>query len=315
MRYLLRMATKKHTVHTTKPTLTLGQVERMFSTEEECRALLRDLRWPNGVACPRCGDDKRIYRAGEDFRWKCKSCNKNGYRFTVLTGSVFENTNIPLKTWFRVAFLMVSSKKGISALQVHRMIDPVRGSKGSYKTALYMTHRIRAAMKENGGPLGGIVEMDETYVGGKDKNRHAKDRTHSARAKKIPVVGAIARKGNVVCQRIERASAIELARFARKTVSSDVELIATDENPAYNRLVLKDGFLRHETVNHTDGQYVNGVVHTANLDSFWALLKRGIIGTFHKVSYRNLPLYLNEFSWRHNHRHDPNIFFSVLAGC
>jgi transposase-like protein len=308
------MATRK--VKTTKPSLTLAQVERMFATEDACKALLRDLRWPDGIRCPRCAD-KRIYRAGEDFRWKCKSCNKNGYRFTVLTGSVFENTNVPLRTWFRVAFLMVSSKKGISALQVHRMIDPVRGSKGSYKTALYMCHRLRAAMKEEFGPLSGIVEMDETFIGGKDKNKHASERKGMGRRglpDKIPVVGAIARKGNVVCQRIERVSALQLADFARRTVSPNVELIATDENPSYHRLTRKDGF-PHQSVNHSDGEYVRGVVHTANLDSFWSLLKRGIVGTFHKVSYRNLPLYLNEFSWRYNHRHDPNIFFSVLAGC
>src|SRR5690349_8578079 len=131
---------------TTKPRLTLFQVEREFATEDQCKALLTKLRWPDGVvACPRCGDTKKVYRKGDTGRWKCKACNPNGYRFSVLTGTVFENTNIPLTTWFRVAFLMVSSKKGISALQVHRMIDPVRGKTGSYKTAWYMCHRLRAA--------------------------------------------------------------------------------------------------------------------------------------------------------------------------
>src|SRR5262249_5086445 len=110
---------------TTKPRLTMAQMEREFVSEESCKALLAKLRWPDGkVRCPRCQDDKKVYRAGNDFRWKCKACNPNGYRFSVLTGSVFENTNVPLRTWFKVAFLMVSSKKGISALQVHRMIDP-----------------------------------------------------------------------------------------------------------------------------------------------------------------------------------------------
>src|SRR5207249_2531911 len=118
MRYIPSMT------KTTKPRLTLRQVEREFGTEDACKALLTKLRWPDGkVACPRCGETKRVYRKAETDRWKCKACNKNGYRFSVLSGTVFENTNVPLTTWFRVAFLMVSSKKGISALQIHRMID------------------------------------------------------------------------------------------------------------------------------------------------------------------------------------------------
>src|SRR5438132_14132664 len=169
MRYIRYMATE-----TTKPNVTLAQVEREFATDDACKALLTKLRWPDGtIHCPRCGLSAKVYKTSEAFRWKCKHCNKNGYRFSVLTGTVFENTNVPLRTWFKVAYLMVSSKKGISALQVHRMIDPVRGKKGSYKTAWYMCHRLRAAMKDGGlRKLAGVVEVDETYVGGKAENRH-----------------------------------------------------------------------------------------------------------------------------------------------
>src|SRR4029077_7974069 len=107
------------------------------------------------------------------YHWVCKHCGKNGYRFSVLTGTIYENTNVPLRLWFKVIYLMTQSKKGISALQVHRMIDPVRGKKGSYRTAWYMCHRIRAAMQQGGGGLlGGIVEIDETYVGGSSSNAH-----------------------------------------------------------------------------------------------------------------------------------------------
>src|SRR5207237_3604036 len=161
---------------TTKPRLTMAAMERQFATGEQYKALLAKLRWPDGkTVCPRCRDPKKVYKTSEAFRWKCKSCNKNGYRFSVLTGTVFENTNVPLHTWFKVAYLMVSSKKGISALQVHRMIDPVRGTKGSYKTAWYMCHRIRAAMADGDilGSLAGEIEVDETYIGGKNRNRHA----------------------------------------------------------------------------------------------------------------------------------------------
>src|SRR5437016_5728510 len=147
---------------TTKPTLTFGRMKRQYGTDEACKALLTQLRWPDGkTACPRCGETKKVYKTSQAYRWKCKACNPYGYRFSVLTGTVFENTNVPLRTWFEVAFLMVSSKKGISALQVHRMIDPVRGSKGSYKTAWYMCHRLRAAMQGDRSKLGGPVELSQ----------------------------------------------------------------------------------------------------------------------------------------------------------
>src|SRR5262245_31613924 len=124
------------TTKTTKPALNQADIDRLYGTDDACKALLAQLRWPDGkVTCPRCGEQKRVYKTAKPFRWNCKGCDKNGYRFSVLTGSVFENTNVPLHTWFKVAHLMLSSKKGISALQVWRMMEPVRGKRGSYKTA------------------------------------------------------------------------------------------------------------------------------------------------------------------------------------
>jgi transposase-like protein len=310
---------------TTKPRLTLSKVEREFATDDDCKRLLKKLRWPDGKpVCPRCGEQKRVYKTAAEFRWKCKACNKNGYAFSVLTGTVFENTNVPLSIWFRVAFLMVSSKKGISALQVHRMIPPVRGATGSYKTAWYMCHRLRAAMQDGDFfRLMGEVEIDETYVGGSAKFAHCGNRGRQTSATpgprgnlvppKVGVVGAIARKGNVVCKVIGSAEAPTIRAFVRKTISSDVSLVATDESTAYETLAAQ-GY-PHETVKHADREFVRGNVHTANLDSFWSLLKRGIVGTFHKVSSDHLPLYLNEFSWRYNNRDNPEIFHALLAGC
>ena len=314
------MATK-----TTKPATTYRQVERDYATEDACKALLKELRWPDGKpVCPRCNDPRKVYKTADAYRWKCKACNKHGYKFSVLTGTVFENTNVPLATWFRVAFLMVSSKKGMSALQIHRMIDPVHGSKGAYRTAWYMCHRLRAAMKDPGFlKLCGQVEIDETYVGGDASNAHRGNRGKQTSATpgkrrnlvppKVGVVGAIARKGNVVCKVIGSTDALTIKKFIRETVSTECSLVATDSDPAYEKL--PEAGYRHEAVDHSRGEYVRGEVHTAHLDSFWSLVKRGIMGSFHHVSAKYLPLYLNEFSWRHNHRHDAQIFRAVLAGC
>jgi transposase-like protein len=314
---------------TTKPALSMRDVERMFATEDACKELLTNLRWPDGHAvCPRCGETKRVYKLHtRPFHWVCK--NPSGvcpgiYRFSVLTGSVFESSNMPLTTWFRVAYIMATSKKGVSALQIYRMMPPQRGKKGSYKTFWYMCHRIRAAMQQGGFfNLGGIVEVDETHVGGAAGNAHRGNRGRKTSAvrnkfgnlipKKTTVIGAIARKGNVVCKVIERASAVELQGFVKEVVADDVSLVATDQNPGYTTL-WRDR-IPHESVNHEDGEYVRGNVHTANIDSFWSLLKRGVVGTFHQVSAKHLPLYLNEFAWRHNHRDDPEIFHRLLAGC
>jgi hypothetical protein len=220
-----------------------------------------------------------------------------------------------------VAFLMLSSKKGMSALQVWRMMEPVRGKRGSYKTAWYMCHRLRAAMK-NGGILSGEVEIDETYVGGSSTNAHRGNRGKATKAKRgkmgnlIPpktgVVGAIARKGNVVAQVIGSASAPTIKSFIRQTVCDDVSLIATDNAPAY--ATLKKDY-PHESVDHSKGEYVRGQVHTANLDGFWSLLKRGIMGSFHHVSATHLPLYVNEFAWKHNNRHNEDVFHALLKAC
>src|SRR6476469_8665251 len=156
---------------TTQPAITLGQLMKQFSTEEACKEHLKNLRWPNGVECPRCNNKKVYGLKKRPFHWVCKAkeCGgPNGYRFSVIAKTIFENTNYPLTTWFQVIYLMMQSKKGISALQIHRQI----GS-GDYRTAWYMCHRIRAAMKSGSfNKLMDEVEVDETFIEGKNKNRH-----------------------------------------------------------------------------------------------------------------------------------------------
>jgi hypothetical protein len=180
----------------------------------------------------------------------------------------------------------------ISALQVHRMI----GS-GSYRTAWFMLHRLRAGLADEGfRKLMGIVEVDETYIGGENANRHWDKRQHAGGGTvgKTAVVGAIARKGNLVCRVLDDTTAPTLTKFVREVVGDKVRLIATDQAGGYKRL-RRAGF-RHETVDHKAGEYVRRVVHTQNLDSFWSLLKRGVMGTYHNVSAKYLPLYLERIS-------------------
>jgi transposase-like protein len=288
--------------------MTLRELMATFPNNESCKRFLVERRWPDGVKCPKCGNTATYALKTRPFHWLCKVC-KN-YRFSVISGTIFENTKYPLKTWFEVLWQILNSKKGVSALQIQRQI----GS-GAYKTAWYMGHRLRAAMHDpDFRQLMGIVEVDETFIGGKDKNRHWDKKSHvtgGIGSRKVGVIGAISRKGNVVCQIIENTDAITLNAFVRKAVSETVDLVATDEHSGYR--FLKEYF-PHEAVSHSAGEYVRGEVHTNNLESFWSLLKRGVMGSFHHVSKKYLPLYLAEFQFRHNNRREADIFGKAIAG-
>ena len=291
--------------------MTVDEFESLFPTDEACKAYLVARRWPEGVTCPRCGSGEKLsHLKARPFHWQCRSCSRTGYRFSVLVGTVFENTNIGLRNWFKVVYMMLTAKKGVAALEVQRVMGF-----GSYETAHYMCMRIRAALVDpEFRKLMGIVEVDETYVGGKNKNRHVANRmVGSGVANKFPVMGAVSRNGTLVARAVASVNRDTAETFIREAVSEKVDLIATDESPVYTSLT-KRGFA-HDTVSHHRGEYVRGNVHTQTIDGFWSLLKRGILGTFHNVSAKYLPLYVAEFEWRYNNRKNADIFGAAVARC
>ena len=295
--------------------MTVKQFEELFPDEEACCAYLVGKRWPEGVRCPRCGGTRVYDLKTRKWHWECPDCRRGGgYRFSHLTGTIFENTNKPLRDWFRVIHFMLTSKKGVSARQIHR----VMGFK-SYQTAWYMMHRVRAALAtEEFKKLTGIVEVDETFVGGLAKNRHIDKRgkgdgTGGIGSGKTPIAGAVSRKGNVVARVIENVKASTLTAFVNETVSNKVSLLCTDQWVGYKYLNKK--FPQHAVINHAAGLYVVGAVHTQTIEGFWSIFKRSIVGTFHKISKKYMPLYVAEAQFRYNHRMNPDIFGAAIEEC
>jgi hypothetical protein len=281
--------------------------------DETPKAYLKARRWPSGVRCPRCGNEAVYDLPSRKWHWQCTKCapgGSTGYRFSVIAGTIFENTNKPLREWFKVVHLMTTSKKGISSLQIQRQMGF-----GSYETALNMTHKIRAAMIQPEHKLGGIVEVDETWVGGKDYNRHWDKKSggrSGAGSGKTPVIGAVQRKGNVITRVLEKVTKQAATDFVHEAVSDKVSLLATDAWDGYRSL---NKTYPHAAVDHHRGQYVVGAVHTNTIEGFWSIFKRGVVGTFHKVSDKYLALYVAEFQFRYNNRANADIFGSVIGGC
>jgi len=295
--------------------LSAAQFDRAFpiGDDDAPKAYLMMRRWPEGVRCPRCGNPAVYDLPSRKWHWQCTKCapgGSTGYRFSVIAGTIFENTNKPLRDWFKVAHLMLTSKKGMSARQLYRYMGF-----GSVKTAWLMAHKIRLALVEqNMDKLGGIVEVDETWIGGKDYNRHWSKKSHGrggGGSGKTPIIGAAQRKGNVVARVLDHVNSINAQTLVREMVSNRVSLLATDESSVYEGL--------HEyprvAVHHKRKQYVVGAVHTNTIEGFWSIFKRGVVGTFHKVSEKYLPLYVAEFQFRYNNRSNPDIFGTAISGC
>lgn len=276
----------------------VGMMDK-FGDESKCRAYLESLRWPNGVACPRCKKDK-VYRLPKRDQFLCASCD---YQFSVTVDSIFHDTHLPLVTWFLATVLLCEGKKGMSACQVQRSL----GIK-TYKTAWYLCHRIRSAMAEVNKPkLGGQIEMDETYVGGKGHGLGSRGRG----TKKRPVIGIRQRNGELRMFHAKEVTGRVLEKFLKENVGEDVEVFFTDEFNAYRGVAKRVG-LKHEAVQHGIKEYVRGRAHTNSIESAFSLFKRGLRGNWHKLSAKHLQAYLEEMCFRFNNRKNPYIFRDTI---
>ena len=284
--------------------MTLPELNQKFSTDEDCREILTRLRWPEGVECPRC-KNRNVWWVDSRKQFTCSECS---YQFSVTTGTIFNDSHLALPLWFMAVLLLCEAKKGMSALQLKRTIWGEH--KGSYKTAWYLCHRIRAAMKEVDAPmLDGTIEMDETYVGGRKRGQGIK----AAMNAKEVVIGIRQRSGDLRFFHAADASTGTLAKYIQENISEDVEVIVTDEWRGYKAAV---GNHQHETVNHGAKEYAryeNGAcISTNTVESAFSLLKRGIIGSWHKISAKHLASYLDEMTFRFNRRKRSDLFIDTL---
>ena len=270
------------------------EIYRQFPTNEDCLRYLEKVRWGDNPVCPYCHAAKSTPVAKE-LRHHCNNCNTS---FSVTVRTIFHKTKADLQKWFLAISLMLNAKTGISARQLARDLGVNKS------TGWYMAMRIREAMLQDRELLSGIVEVDETYVGGKRRG-HSKGGRGTT---KTPVVGLVQRGGKVTATKVSEVGAKTLSRIVRENVDVANTTVISDQWAGYARLKT---FVKHQTINHSVSWGI-GDIHTNTIEGFWALLKRGMIGQYHQVSVRHLQQYINEFCYRYNNRDNEFVFEQTL---
>ncbi len=286
--------------HTAKPQnymfKNLIEATQYFSEKQTCIDYLTTLRWNGVITCPHCSNEKVYVLNGKNKRFKCASCRK---QFSSIKGTIFENSPISLQKWFVAVYILTSHKKGISSIQLGKDLGVTQ------KTAWFMGQRIRFALQTKSfakPSIDSIVECDETYIGGKNKNRDSiKKVVHSQGRSvkdKVPVFGLVVRNGHVSAMTVRDTTKGTIQPLIAKHVCEGTNIM-TDEWLAYKGLGEK---YKHSIVQHGEGVYVIGISHTNTIEGFWSLLKRGIVGIYHQVSSKHLDKYIDEFEFRYNSR-------------
>lgn len=269
-----------------------------FHSEERCREYLEELRWPDGIHCPRCACTT-ISRIKSRNQFDCDACR---YQFSVKSGTILHDSHLPLRKWFAAVYLMCESRKGISANQLKRTL------KVAYKTAWYLCHRIRAAVADaDTSPLDGVIEVDETYIGGSVTGKG-----QGYKGNKTMVMGVIERGGGSIRLKVgNTATRKALHGFIRNHVNMDEMVnIYTDEFVSYEGIDNYDG--RHQSVAHSKEEWVRGDIHTNSIEGAFGLFKRSVVGAFHQISAKHLPAYLDEFEFRFDNRNNPYLFRDTI---